>query len=806
MVEKRDNQMSAAPESPIAPEVSSTRTVRPKWHRIYYLLATFDVVTVAVSLYIVAHLVGAYQQSVMVNQEWAGRINTYRRLDELTVAVNAPGNDVFDSGDIEAESEKLHAALRLWDEHVALLEEDLRTNLPPAEAAPLQEALKRIESMMPEMVDQANSIFLYLRQHRPDLAGRQMAAMDRSHAKLLVAVDQLRQRGSEIQQKRLSHQAAAAGSLAVYEYVIAFAILLMVGGATVYGRMIAKHVELDAQEREDSLERLEAAYDSLRRLSLAVEQTTDNVVVTDREGTIEFVNPAFERETGYAHDEAIGQTPRFLKSGQHGQQFYAHLWQTILSGEVFRGVVINRRKDGSLYYEDKVITPLINQQGIITHFVSAGRNVTERMRLEAELSRLHEAAKAHAAQWEALFEMSRLLNQSLELDVVFDAFAQAVKAYVSYDRLGVIVPHDHKLVVACAVADPPLKTFQGLSWPTMQQTGIEWVLTHRQPRLMRDLTAEAQFEDDRYMAQEGIRAILELPLLVRGEAIGVLYLDSRTPAAYSDPDIGRLFPLADQVAMVLEHSRLYSSVKRHADALRKEVEVRRRAEEQLRTLAVRLESVREDERARIAKEIHEELGQLLLGLKIDLSWLHARLPQELPALREKSQAIKQAVDETIRWVRRIAGELRPRVLDDLGLVAAIEWQAQEFQTRTGIQTQCTIQQPELTLDWERSTAIFRILQEALSNVADHAHGSRVHVNLRANAGQLILEVADNGKGITRHAITDPRSLGLLRMRERAFALGGAVTIAGRPGQGTTVTVTLPLGEVTGDSSPSAGSG
>lgn len=809
MVEESDRQMSGGPESPIATEARATLASRPTWHRIYYLLAVFNVATVAVSLYIVAHLVGTYKLSVQVNQEWTGRMNGYERLDELAAIANAPGNDVFESRDVEAESERLRSAIRLWGEQIAWLQEDLRAHVPPAEAAPLQEGLKSAASVMTKMVNDTKLVFSHIREHHPDLAGMRMAVMDRTYANILVTIDQLRHQATEIQLKHLREQAADAGSFGMYEYVIAFAILLMVAGATAYGRKLAKQAESDAQERKRTLEGLATAHEALAKLSRAVEQTADGVVITDRGGIIEFVNPAFERLTGYARDEAVGQTPRFLKSGQHDKQFYEHLWQTILSGEAFYGVFINRRKDGSLFYEDKVITPLRNPHGIITHFVSAGRDITERKRMEADLNRLHEATQAYAAQWEALFGMSRLLNRSLQLAEVFEAFAQAVKAYIPYDRLGVIVLQDHTLAVACAVADPPLRAYSGRSWPMTQQTGIEWVLTHRQPRLVRDLAVEARFQDDLYMAQEGVRAILELPLLVGGEAKGVLYVDSRTPAAYSDRDIERLQPLADQVALVLEHSRLFSSLKRQADALRKEVKERTRAEEQLRTLAARLESVREDERVRIANEIHEELGQLLLGLKMDLSWLAARLPQEHPALREKSQAIGQSVDETIRWVRRIAGELRPRVLDDLGLVAAIEWQAQEFQARTGIQTQLTVQQPEPALDWERSTAVFRILQEALSNVARHAQGSRVHINLRADAAQCILEVIDNGKGISQHALADRHSLGLLSMRERAFPLGGAVTIAGRPGQGTTVTLLMPLqgfGEPDRDSSPGAGSG
>ncbi|MCZ7627493.1 MAG: GAF domain-containing sensor histidine kinase [Candidatus Methylomirabilis sp.] len=677
MSEPGNKQAAGTPGSVIAAEASAAPVSRQTWHRTYYLLAAFDVLTVAVSLYIVAHLIGTYEEAVRVNQEWTVRMSGYERLDELAAAVNTPGNDVFESRDPEAESERFDASLRVWGKHLALLQEDVRANVAPTVAAPLQEGLQVVAFAMTGMVDDARLVFSHMKEHHPDLAGMRMAAMDRAYTKVLEAVDRVRQQATEIQRKHLREQSAAAGALGTYQYGIAIAILLMIVGATAYGRKLARRAESDAQQREWNLERLAAA------------------------------------------NEALGQS-------------------------------------------------------------------------EAELSRLHEAAKAHAAQWEALFGMSRLLNQSLQLDGVFKAFAQAVKAYVPYDRLGVIVPQENTLVVAYAVADPPLQAFAGLSWSMTQQTGIEWILTHKEPRLVRDLTTEAQFEDDRYMAQEGVRTILELPLLVGGEAKGVFYLDSRTPAAYSERDIERLFPLADQVAMVLEHGRLYDSVRRQADMLRQEIEERARAEEQLRTLTARLESVREDERSRMAKEIHEELGQLLFALKIDLSWLHARLPQEPAALQEKSHAIKQSVDETIRWVRRVASELRPRVLDDLGLVAAIEWQAQEFQARTGIQVLLTIQQPESALDWERSTAVFRIVQEALSNVARHAQGSRVHIALRADAERLTLEVIDNGKGITQHALADRNSIGLLSMRERAFLLGGAVTITGRPGQGTTVTVTMPL--------------
>jgi PAS domain S-box-containing protein len=220
--------------------------------------------------------------------------------------------------------------------------------------------------------------------------------------------------------------------------------------------------------------------------------------------------------------------------------------------------------------------------------------------------------------------------------------------------------------------------------------------------------------------------------------------------------------------------------------------------EQLRNLAARLQDVREEERTLIAREVHDELGQAMTGLKMDLSWLSSRVSEACEEvararLMEKIGSMSKLIDATIQSVRKISTELRPGVLDDLGLVAAIEWQAQEFQARTGIACELTLPPDDASLDRERSTAIFRIFQEILTNVTRHAKATRVRVSMTEEAGQIILQVRDNGQGITEGQIADPRSLGLLGMRERALILGGEVTFSGTQGQGTTVTVRIPLG-------------
>jgi signal transduction histidine kinase len=218
----------------------------------------------------------------------------------------------------------------------------------------------------------------------------------------------------------------------------------------------------------------------------------------------------------------------------------------------------------------------------------------------------------------------------------------------------------------------------------------------------------------------------------------------------------------------------------------------RESEEKLRALAARLQSVREEEQIRIAREIHDGLGQALTGLKMDLTWLAGKLPAEQKPLTNKIESMFQLIDDTIHSVRKIASGLRPEVLDEAGLAAAIGWQAKDFQLRTGIRCKVDLPPDSDGLDRGRSTALFRIFQEVLTNVARHASATRVDVFMQRDADMLTLEVRDNGKGITPAEILNPKSLGLLGMRERVLPFGGRIEINGVRGKGTQVTVSIPL--------------
>jgi len=216
-----------------------------------------------------------------------------------------------------------------------------------------------------------------------------------------------------------------------------------------------------------------------------------------------------------------------------------------------------------------------------------------------------------------------------------------------------------------------------------------------------------------------------------------------------------------------------------------------RSRQELRDLTARLQLVREEERTCLAREVHDELGQSLTSLKIDLAWLKPRVAGRA-ALSERVQSIIVRIDGAMDTVRRIATDLRPSVLDDLGLVAAVEWQAQEFERSTGVTVQLEVRANHRELNDVCATTTFRILQETLTNVARHAHATRVSIALHVDQEELKLEVRDNGRGISEGEITSPRSLGLVGSRERAIGCGGELVVRGVRNQGTLVSLRIPF--------------
>ena len=214
--------------------------------------------------------------------------------------------------------------------------------------------------------------------------------------------------------------------------------------------------------------------------------------------------------------------------------------------------------------------------------------------------------------------------------------------------------------------------------------------------------------------------------------------------------------------------------------------------DQLRQLSTHLEAVREEERTSLARDIHDELGQVLTALKIDLAWLSKKLLADQEPLLEKTRSMSKLVDMTIQKVKGISTGLRPGLLDDFGLAAAIEWQAGEFQKLTGTRIEISPKPEDIALNRDRSTTLFRVFQELLTNVARHADATKVKVSLTEEDDKIVLRVTDNGKGISKEQISNPRAFGLLGIRERVRFWQGDFKIGGTPGKGTKTVVSIPL--------------
>jgi PAS domain S-box-containing protein len=258
---------------------------------------------------------------------------------------------------------------------------------------------------------------------------------------------------------------------------------------------------------------------------------------------------------------------------------------------------------------------------------------------------------------------------------------------------------------------------------------------------------------------------------------------------------GDEFPIDASISHIVEEGEhFYTVILRDVTERTRAEQALRESKEEIRTLALTASTVREQEKSRIARELHDELGQALTALKIDVSWLRAHLDHAPDAVLAKLGAMQVLLDGTVAAARRISADLRPLMLDDLGLIAACEWLAHNFQQRTGVACELVLGAGELDLRDPYATAVFRVLQESLTNVAKHAEATQVEATLERAEGTVILTVRDNGRGFRT---SDPRkqgSYGLVGLRERAFLLGGDIRIESEPGRGTYMEMRMPVGE------------
>lgn len=509
------------------------------------------------------------------------------------------------------------------------------------------------------------------------------------------------------------------------------------------------------------------------------------VVVLDTEGRITLFNRACEELTGYAAAEAIGRTiceflipERFVPDVQ---QVFARLRDDVLPSN-YENPWLTRDDDER--WITWTNTNVKDEAGNVMAIVGVGVDVTELRQTQRTLERRNR-------ELQALVEAGQLLSGTLDLDEVLGRLLDVVQEQFNLAS------------VSCSSYDPATQTLeiraQHYDTPAHQVGRIgERRLRDQHPYSSRALdTGQLVYEPDLWNAPHileerraeaqrlNIRSVVEVPLIAKGQPVGVLHLRSfDTPRFFTAEELAFARAIAPGAAAAIDNAQLYGQI----DA------ARARAEE----LAARVVQAQEEERRRIARELHDEVGQLLTGAKLSQEMLVTDLPAEMAELRGRALENVNLIDETMDVVRRLSLALRPAALDELGLSAALEWHIERYQHQTGIQV--TFHETALPrqLPDPQATAVYRIVQEALTNVARHASAASVVVEVMWDDQSLRVQVTDDGCGFDAATIlrTGPVEghFGLLGLQERAILLGGQAHVESRPGQGTRITVELPLPE------------
>jgi two-component system sensor histidine kinase UhpB len=470
----------------------------------------------------------------------------------------------------------------------------------------------------------------------------------------------------------------------------------------------------------------------------------DATVIVNSQGLIEMVNNQVEDLFRYKRGELLGKPVEILMPlplreahGGHVQGYVReHRTRPMGAGMELQA----RQKDGTLFPVEISLSPLETEDGLL---ISASiRDITERRNIEQRLLQFNEELEQQVQARTLQIQESEKKYRTLVEEAV-----DGITVF-SMDTM------------CCLEANKKITELLGYSHAELMEKRITDFFSEeelrRQPMKLSEL-------------QQGLTVQVERNLKRRdGTTIQV-----------------------EASAKPLEHG--------HVLVFIRDIRQRKAAEEkilqinkQLRQLSIRLEEVREQERIRISREIHDELGQQLTGLKMDIAWLSKKVAAMEEPVRKKFAGALALTDEMVKTIRRISTELRPAVLDDLGLTAAIEWQSAEFEKRYNTPIHLVVPENSPVIPLEKVSGIFRIYQEALTNIARHAGATAIESAVSFSDAKLTLTVADNGKGFDVQKAAAGKTLGLLGMRERVLAMGGHYAICSQAGAGTTITITIPL--------------
>ena len=453
------------------------------------------------------------------------------------------------------------------------------------------------------------------------------------------------------------------------------------------------------------------------------------VLVANEDSSIRYVNRALEERTGFSAAELVGVKAPYPFWPEEGRAETEKALRKAMVQGAYNVEMQFQRKSGERFWAEISATPVV-REGKYLYYLSNWVDITERKKAAQALEKSREFLDSLIASMQDGFSVLDPNGVHIHVNPAFCRMT----GFSREDLVGSGPPHPY--------------------WPPEEYETIGKAFE-------KTLKGEFRTFEFAFMRKNGER----FPVLV-------------SPSSTRDK----------QGNVVSYHATVKDITER-----KKAEEALKNSHEELRRLATQLQLVREKERAAVAGELHDEVGQALAALQIDLHWLERRLSRDDTELLEKAKSMSRLIQSNTERLRRLYMELRPGMLDDLGLGPTIEWQADEFRKRTGIKSVLSLDRDAGPRGAGCSLAVYRVFQEALDNVARHAEATEVNIRLTKRDNGIVLEIADNGRGITKKQVSAPGSSGIVGMRERLRPCGGKVEITGVRGKGTTVRVSIPVG-------------
>lgn len=625
------------------------------------------------------------------------------------------------------------------------------------------------------------------------------------------------------------------------------------------------------------------AESELSKLYSAIWQIHESVMITNVDGVIEYVNPAFEKLTGYKKSEVIGKTPRILKSGKHNEKFYRQLWNTITSGKTFEAEFLNKRKNGEIFNQESNITPMIDKNGKITHFICIGRDVTDkkkneeiRLRLAAILEATSDFVSTADCNYNVMY-INKNGKRMVGIDENFDYSKMKISDFHPDWATKKIFGEGFPKAIKDGfwVGETAIQTLDGKIIPTSQV-----IISHKNSNgeieyystIMRDITDLKEAQKELRTREELYRLLLEnqTDYIVKYDLEGRLLYASNTFCGLFDKErsqiVGEIFmPSVHEednelmnnelkklfypphtakfeirvktkygwrwlgwsfkaelnekneiVAVVgtgrdVTERKLYESEvieinkmlnqkikdlelsQKEISKLLNEVTEKKNA---LEKLSKDLIFTEERERKRFSRELHDSLGQVLSNLKLNLDLANFSLQSKSNGVERYLKVSQDLVSEAIKEVKQLSYDLRPSVLDDFGLNAALRLLANQFQKRTGIFIGLNLESENQRYEPIIETALYRITQECLANIAKHSKATNASIQFIKRDNVLALTISDDGIGFdidkVSRTLGDELHFGLKNIRERVEFLGGKLYIDSRIDYGTEISIEIEL--------------